>query len=70
MERILLIRDASELSTKAEEFLKEKNYQYDIFYGDEREQLPAIFAPNCSHPYIGERGFNYFKALRNISSRV
>lgn len=65
MKRMLLIRDQSTLSQDVEKFLKENNYQYDILYSNEKEQLPAIFEPNSSFPYTGKKGFEYFKAIHN-----
>jgi hypothetical protein len=61
--RVLLLRGQSETSKKAEDFLKENNYQYDVLYGDESEEMPIIFPPNSSVSYTGERGLKIFQHI-------
>lgn len=61
--RVLLVRDASKLCKKVEEFLEESKIEYDVFYADEKDtpNLPLIFSPLSWHPYEGQVGFNLFK---------
>jgi hypothetical protein len=60
-EKLCLVRDASELSQRVENFLNEKHFEYDVFYSERNNKLPIIYTADSFMPYRGESGFNIFK---------
>lgn len=70
MERInkdhfLLIRNCSDTSEQFENYLKEKEINYNVLYCDNtynsEKELPLMFSPNSYFVYEGEIGFTLFK---------
>jgi len=60
-EKIVLIRDASEISENAENFLIENHYTYNVYYSERKNNLPLIYASRSYMPYEGEHGLHIFK---------
>ena len=60
MEKIILIRDSSETSNRAESFLIENNLPYTVYYSEKKENLPVIYSSYGYIPYEGEGGLNLF----------
>lgn len=67
MDKIVLIRDSSEVSNNAEEFLIENNYDYDVYYSERKSNLPLIYSSYGYTPYEGEGGLNLFKISHSES---
>jgi len=59
-----LIRDSSKVSEEAEKFLQNHNLPYRVVYADEmdcEDELPWIYSPCGTIPYVGKGGFNIFR---------
>lgn len=72
--KILLIRDSSELSSEVENYLIKAKLNYNVFYSNKKDfggELPVIFD---FAPYRGKVGFYLFKEFhpleKNIESKV
>jgi hypothetical protein len=62
-EKIVFIRDASELSNQMEEYLNSIDVPFIAYYSDESENVPNIISQNSFSSFIGKRGFEIFKAI-------
>ncbi len=60
---VKLIRDDSELSKEAEDFLKSNNIDYSVLYSTKEDvsNLPVIFDSIARYPYEGKKGLLLFK---------
>ena len=66
MDKITFIRDFSDLSSEAEDYLKELGKPYLTYYSND-EDLPCILGTTPFSSHRGKQGFAIFKALHPIT---